>query len=595
MKRTDERGKILSLLPETLPAEIQKIMLCEAANDLGKAEFLVYKRESWAPSFDMEIGWPDLSEEIRPCWAAACRCGVCGYTWHSGWQDGALLVSVGPDGCYSGIPESYEAEKICEGETAVCMNCESILLAMPKASLRNGRTYQTLAVRVENLERYTAVIYWMLRRSVDAEGNSQYDVRPWAAAVVGTDGAIYRFTHAKAGYYGKRSFADGWKENPRMGEPLRSRYYNWEGLHHTGRGGLFMTKVPDQRGMTGEKTALAEYIAGGGVYPTIYLLRQRKFKSLENLVRAGWVFTIDSALSDEARENARAGERLRQIADFSRSKPRDMLRMPREQVTRLGMRCWEWKTAALWLKSGLPDPMAFDTLDRLYGTYALEQMLEAVGAAELPRLDAYLHSQQRRGEIRGLSEGVTIYRDYRRMLANVGGGNSQTELWPPHLRRAHDRLIPLSRDAEKHKLDPVFAALREKWRALEWNDGGICAFLPSKAADLVQEGRVLHHCVGGYSSQHCGGELIVFIRHARRPERSWFTLNIDTTGSQWREIQLHGYGNEHAHGKLLKIPSEVRAFVDRWEKEVLTPVFRQIKREEAARERKGKARVRIPA
>ena len=66
--------------------------------------------------------------------------------------------------------------------------------------------------------------------------------------------------------------------------------------------------------------------------------------------------------------------------------------------------------------------------------------------------------------------------------------------------------------------------------------------------------------------------------YARRPERSWFTLNIDTTGDRWREIQLHGYGNERANGKQLRIPEEVRAFVNRWESEILTPVFLDVKK-----------------
>ena len=92
---------------------------------------------------------------------------------------------------------------------------------------------------------------------------------------------------------------------------------------------------------------------------------------------------------------------------------------------------------------------------------------------------------------------------------------------------------------------------------------------------------MLNHCVGRYGSSHVKEDVILFVRHARRPERPWFTLNVDLREETPREMQLHGYGNEWAHGIELHIPERVRAFVDRWKKEVLGPVFREVKAAEA--------------
>ena len=66
-------------------------------------------------------------------------------------------------------------------------------------------------------------------------------------------------------------------------------------------------------------------------------------------------------------------------------------------------------------------------------------------------------------------------------------------------------------------------------------------------------------------------DVIFFVRHARRPERSWYTLDICMTGSEPREVQLHGYRNEWCGRKRLRIPPKVREFCDRWKKEVLLP------------------------
>lgn len=62
-------------------------------------------------------------------------------------------------------------------------------------------------------------------------------------------------------------------------------------------------------------------------------------------------------------------------------------------------------------------------------------------------------------------------------------------------------------------------------------------------------------------------KIILFIRHTRRPERSWFTLNVDVRNKTI--LQNHGYGNESAHGRKLHIPKAVQDFVDLWKQEVL--------------------------
>ena len=108
--------------------------------------------------------------------------------------------------------------------------------------------------------------------------------------------------------------------------------------------------------------------------------------------------------------------------------------------------------------------------------------------------------------------------------------------------------------------------------------------LPQTQEELIAEGNVLQHCVGGYADSHINGKIILFVRHYRRPERSYYTLNVDMTGEQPRRIQLHGYGNER-HGKSMEhrhsIPKKVLEFVDRWEKEVLLPQWAKLKKKGA--------------
>ena len=162
-----------------------------------------------------------------------------------------------------------------------------------------------------------------------------------------------------------------------------------------------------------------------------------------------------------------------------------------------------------------------------------------------------------------------ILRDYRDMQQKLGIDWTADPLlaWPPHLRQAHDRAASAVRYEQNKGLEQKFAAMTERCRGLAWEYNGICIRPAESVEELVQEGKTLHHCVGGYGKAHADGRIILFIRHTRRPERSWFTLNVDV--KKKKIIQNHGYGNEYAHGQTLHIPKAVQDFVAMWEREVL--------------------------
>ena len=140
--------------------------------------------------------------------------------------------------------------------------------------------------------------------------------------------------------------------------------------------------------------------------------------------------------------------------------------------------------------------------------------------------------------------------------------------WPKALRQAHDRVAAAMK---YQKIDgqtkAAFASMTARCQGLAWEHDGICIRPAATPLELIEEGNTLRHCVGGYADSHAKGRIILFVRHTRRPDRSWYTLNINVQTKQ--EIQLHGYKNEFVDGKHLKIPRRVREFVDMWEREVL--------------------------
>ena len=89
--------------------------------------------------------------------------------------------------------------------------------------------------------------------------------------------------------------------------------------------------------------------------------------------------------------------------------------------------------------------------------------------------------------------------------------------------------------------------------------------VPNNADEILDEGRKLKHCVGGYAKRHISGQTtILFMRQAKHPDKPWLTIEMDGNKLQ----QIHGYRNEGictAEGRFAPDPREVyKDFIDAW-------------------------------
>ena len=88
---------------------------------------------------------------------------------------------------------------------------------------------------------------------------------------------------------------------------------------------------------------------------------------------------------------------------------------------------------------------------------------------------------------------------------------------------------------------------------------------PLGPAEIVEEGKALKHCVGGYADRHRRGVVtILFLRDRQRPGRSLVT--IEMSGSEI--VQIHGWDNERSackdNPKQLSPWDLYRDFLDGW-------------------------------
>lgn len=591
-------------LPETPPKGYEKWIAFEAADELA-FNLMLYSAERVKVYQELkEIMYPEDYEPIRTIWRTRCSCTECGEDFVTKHIPGGFQLYSGPDGClYEIDPESAEPPgedeiedcgydsgfiEITSGDGLDCPLCNANVEAYDRKKLRGGRRKQILGCEVENIHGYTAVIYWLTVKRIAPEGYYTEETYPRDAYVIGEKGGLTRYTHTTNGGLCEECSTNEWVLAADAGRDSMSiPYHDWGSCNNKKVGGLVWNKVPDLEGCTGEKTGLEAYIKQGGKYPVTYLKMWRKHRNLENLVKAGWTALIDANIGRYTEQDARVLSTEIRGIDLTKSKPHEMLRMTKAEFRELNLISGVWRPQKVedWMEykitGGKCSAIDFDRYyDRFthHGVTALLELLRVDEKADFPTVERYLGKQNI------MPANTRMLVDAREMAEALHPerGLTEEERWPRNLMAVHDRLDQMTRingDPKKNKeLEAGFKAVLEAYGELEWNDGELRIMLPRGNDELVREGSVLRHCVGGYGKSHVSGNLIFFVRKYRRPERSYYTLNIDMTRGQPREIQLHGYGNER-HGKnkehAHRIPKKVRDFVDRWEKEVLMPWWLQ--------------------
>lgn len=144
--------------------------------------------------------------------------------------------------------------------------------------------------------------------------------------------------------------------------------------------------------------------------------------------------------------------------------------------------------------------------------------------------------------------GFQIYLDYIRMKRRAGYDISNSiALFPKDLRRRHDEMVLELRNEmlEKRKAEALqkYVGIAERYNKLDRKyhaELGEYIIRPARnAAEIIEEGHVLHHCVGSdnYLSAHDKGTgIILFLRKAEEADTPFCTIEIRGTKiEQWYE------------------------------------------------------------
>lgn len=585
----------LEWIKRNLPEEPPKGMLgwAEATltDDLGE-DYTVMEGVRISESPVMQ----DLMDNIivgKAIWAERCYCNVCEEEYIAKKVPGmdAFYTCIWEDGTeHYMMPESdlgdeYQISINQHGDEIDCPICGAKTILVHSKRIRGGRTKQIQVSTLQTIGKYTAVLYWLVKHTVEEWGCSYYEVEPRYAYVIGERGGITAFSHRIPGAYGKDVAGKYWTQLTDAHERWDARYSDWGSINNTKCGTCpYPENLPDLDGTTGEKTGLLAYWKGSGVRPIDYLKVWKKWHPVEVLINTGFSHLVEDCIG-EGYGTCDPLFALSQVCDFTKRKPNEILQMSKADfnaMRRLSKKPGK-EELILWKRyteagGKLSAGKFFDQQPdfKMYGLSTAIDLMEQYHDCDIPKIRRYLEKQEM------LPREIRTLLDARRLQQVVSGRTELTEeeLWPRHLQVTHDRLsemrtASISKEiAEQYQTG--FNKVIERYGELCWTDQNLAVLLPKCNADLIEEGEILRHCVGSYGRSHSQGvNIIFFIRHYRRPERPYYTLNISFAREDGPvRVQLHGYGNER-HGRNKQyfhhIPKKVTQFVDRWETEVLRP------------------------
>lgn len=152
-------------------------------------------------------------------------------------------------------------------------------------------------------------------------------------------------------------------------------------------------------------------------------------------------------------------------------------------------------------------------------------------------------------------EGTTdrlliTWEDYLNMAKQLHFDMSRLDVtMPKDLQDRHDaaaETLSYHRKVEEQKKHREFN--RRLRKMYEFSYGDLCITVPGSTEEIITEGRVLKHCVGGYAARHFTDQVtILFLRHRRKPDTPFCTIEIVPRKTMKDKViirQIHGYQNE---------------------------------------------------
>ncbi|GEM_PF-2905752 len=283
-----------------------------------------------------------------------------------------------------------------------------------------------------------------------------------------------------------------------------------------------------------------------------YLDVFRKWNGLEKLAKCGFRNLVFETMNGGTKK-------LEQITDKEKTKMPDFLKvsrgmfrvLPKRTVTVGALKfaqqyCYagkekDWDAVRDWIFVGQGEWR----IQNYLGIIPLRKMVDYVKA----RMESMENDYAKSGFIRSYCDYLEWCRKLRYDLRD------QYYAFPKDFGKAHDRVmkeyeIYQSKEKERERRASWILATRKLQKLIpkigEIKNETFQIVVPPNARAILREGKIQHHCVGGYIPHVAKGKsLILFLRENKYPEKPFRTL-------EWKNgefKQCQGKGNREQNGK----------------------------------------------
>lgn len=350
---------------------------------------------------------------------------------------------------------------------------------------------------------------------------------------------------------GKKMQIDYQKHNPYSGEDF------WDDCNLCGMNNITIDVAPimpetfeEMKGTMFQYSALQEYVrCVGEVNPIDYLERYSQTPQIEVLVKMGLIGVVENLVKCYYGivENEHA------------SRPDEFLGIRKERVKQLIR------------KKGDIEIMKAMQMEKRQGKNWTDEQIEhlaetCLNGMQVERATRYMTLQKLLNRIEkyaGCQYGTecsrakarirhvaTTYVDYLEMREDLGYDlNNTVYQYPRNLDEEHNKMVmEINKEKAEARLREVarqYPDIRKSYRSIRkkyfYEDENYLIRPARSAEEIVMEGRILHHCVGGagyLNSHNTGKTYILMLRYKKEPEIPYITVEVDAKYP--RIIQWYG-------------------------------------------------------
>lgn len=349
---------------------------------------------------------------------------------------------------------------------------------------------------------------------------------------------------------GQDTQIDYHKRNPYTGEDFWDDCNLYGNANITiGPGRIMAETYQEMQGTMFRYSALREYASASKMNPIDYLERYKETPQLEMLVKLGLYGVVDQLVR----------YRYGIVSNVNAKSPDKFLGIRKARVKQLIEKKGELE---------LLEVMQMEyRMQQVWTDEQIEQITETgLKRGQIEAVTKYMSLQQLLNRIRKYSgceygtnlhcatenirNTATIYTDYLNMRETLGYDLHNTVYQQPrNLGEAHAKMVQESSEKEMDKrlmeVKVRFTNIRSNYRKLRkeycYEDDTYIIRPARSAEEIVMEGRILHHCVGGnnyLSSHNDGRSYILMLRFKKEPEIPYITVEIDAKTQ--RILQWYG-------------------------------------------------------